>query len=275
MSNGVNSSDRYLDLLKKTLSASVYDESSWIFLRPENKNRSKIKNAFIRLLRRRSLLLVKEYPFNLLTRENGEDWPMFGYTMIGTNRLSNIQFCVGDILKHNVEGDFVECGVWRGGASIFARAALDEYGGSNRTVWLANSFEGMPVRTAEDMSDPDLTNDGYLPVSLEQVKANFARFDLLGDRVRFIKGWFGDTLPTAPIGKIAVLRLDGDYYSSTMAALNALYDKVTNGGYIIIDDYNAFISCKTAIAEFCNKRQINPTLQEIDNMAVFWKKTAG
>lgn len=275
MSNGVNSSDRYLELLKKTLSASVYDESSWSVLRPENKGRSKIKNAFIRLLRRRSILLVKENPFNLSKRDGGEDRPEFGYTMIGTKRLSNIQFCIEDILKHNVEGDFVECGVWRGGASIFARAALDAYGGSKRTVWLADSFEGMPARTAEDMSDPDHTGDGYHPVSVEQVKANFARFDLLGDRVRIIKGWFSDTLPNAPIGKIAILRLDGDYYSSTMDALNALYDKVTNGGYIIIDDYNAFKSCKTAITEFCNKRQINPTLQEIDNLAVFWKKTAG
>jgi O-methyltransferase len=95
------------------------------------------------------------------------------------------------------------------------------------------------------------------------------------DRVRFIKGWFSDTLPTAPIGKIAILRLDGDYYSSTMDALNALYDKVTNGGYIIIDDYSAFKSCKTAITEFCNKRQIHPTIQEIDKLGVFWKKAAG
>jgi O-methyltransferase len=221
--------------------------------------------------------LVKQIPFNLSKRDDGEDWPMFGYTMIGTKRLSNIQSCICDILKNNVDGDYVECGVWRGGASIFARAALDEYGGSNRTVWLADSFEGMPARTADDMSDPDpdLTDNSYLAVSLEQVKANFARFDLLGDRVRFIKGWFSDTLPTAPIGKIAILRLDGDYYSSTMDALNALYDKVTNGGYIIIDDYNAFKSCKTAITEFCNKRQIHPALQEIDNLAVFWKKTAG
>ena len=114
------------------------------------------------------------------------------------------------------------------------------HGVDDRKVWLANSFEGMPVPTKDDLGDPDLSGVSYLSIPLEQVKANFQRFGLLDDQVRFIKGWFSDTLPTAPIEKVCILRLDGDHYSSTMDALGALYDKVSPGGFIIIDDYDAF-----------------------------------
>jgi hypothetical protein len=227
-----------------------------------------------RALRRRSLRIVQINLFDESAREEGKDWPMFGYTMIGRKRLSNIQFCIENILEHNVEGGFVECGVWRGGASIFARAVLDAQGGTDRTVWLADSFRGMPVRTSEDdLSDRDLTNDNsYSAVSLEEVRANFARFDLLSDQVKFLKGWFCDTLPHAPIGKIAILRLDGDYYNSTMDPLKSLYDRVSIGGYIIVEDYNIFTSCRKAVADFCVKRSIKPDLRQIDSWSVFWQK---
>jgi O-methyltransferase len=263
-------SARYLDLLKKALTASLYDESAWLVVNSD----SSWKNAVMRLLARRSLFLVKRQKFNAAAREAGEDWPMFGFTMAGTKRLGNVEECVASVIREGVPGDFVECGVWRGGSSIFARAALDSYGGADRVVWLADSFEGMPARTSDDMADPELKGSAYLEASLEDVQANFARFGLLDDRVKFVKGWFCDTLPTAPIKTISVLRLDGDYYSSTMDALNALYEKVSVGGYVIIDDYNAFASCKAAVTEFHERLGIRPTLHPIDANAIYWRREA-
>jgi O-methyltransferase len=261
-------SSKYLALLKKALTASLYDESAWTVVR----SRSPLKSAVLKILAGRSLQVVRRRSFDAATREMGEDWPMFGFSMIGMKRMSNVEHAVATVISAQVPGDFVECGVWRGGAAIFARAALDVLGGEERTVWLCDSFEGMPDRTSDDMADPALKGTTYLEASLEDVKSNFERFDLLSDRVKFVKGWFSESLPGAPIGKIAILRLDGDYYSSTMDALNALYERVSPGGFIIIDDYYAFASCKSAVTDFCKKQKINPELHEIDNNAVYWRR---
>src|SRR5205814_6734396 len=153
-----------------------------------------------------------------------------GYTMVGHRRLENIQMCVEDVLRNQVPGDLIETGVWRGGASIFMRAVLKAYGVTDRKVWLADSFEGLPVPKDEN-DGQDLSQVDYLKVSVEQVQANFARFGLLDDQVKFLKGWFSDTLPNRPVERLAILRLDGDLYSSTMDALRALYDRVSRGGY--------------------------------------------
>ncbi len=266
-----NESSKYLGLLKSCLTASLYDESAWTIV----KSRSPLKSAIIRELDKRSLQLVRRRPYDPVARERGSDWPMFGFTMAGARRLANVEECIASVVADAVPGDFVECGVWRGGSSIFARAAFDAYGARDRLVWLADSFEGMPARTSDDMADPELKGTTYLEQSLEQVKSNFARFDLLDDRVKFVKGWFSESLPTAPIGKISILRLDGDYYSSTMDALKALYSKVSVGGYIIVDDYNAFASCKAAITDFCKVENISPELHKIDDIAVYWRREAG
>lgn len=254
--------------MKSALTASLYEESAWQLVRPS----SKFKKIILRILARISLRVVKFKPFEAEARQNGEDWPMFGFTMAGINRLSNIQNCVNDVISENIVGDFVECGVWRGGSSIFARAAFDVYGGQDRVVWLADSFEGMPKRTEKDLTDPDLSQNDYLAVSIEQVQANFSKFGLLDERVKFIKGWFSKTLKNAPIKNISILRLDGDYYSSTMDALDALYEKVSIGGFVIVDDYNAFSSCKEAISDFFAKKMISPDIINIDRLAIYWRK---
>jgi len=145
-------------------------------------------------------------------------------------------------------------------------------GDTERCVWVADSFAGLPrpdpARYPADTGDP-LHRIQFLSVSLEQVKANFARFDMLDERVRFLKGWFKDTLPTAPIERLAILRLDGDMYDSTINALDALYDKVSPGGFVIIDDYNAMRSCKQAVHDFRGGHSITATLEPIDQIAAF------
>ena len=123
--------------------------------------------------------------------------------MIGMKRLDNLQHCVEDTLARQVPGDLIETGVWRGGASIFMRGILRAHGVSDRTVWVADSFQGLPPPNPDaypaDAGDPLHTFD-YLAVSLEDVKSHFERYGLLDDQVRFLKGWFRDTLPAAPIG---------------------------------------------------------------------------
>jgi O-methyltransferase len=268
----------YLDLLKKSLTGSLYDESAWQWLesKPVGGARGLVRGALIKLFRMKSVILLKATPFDRHKRETGEDWPLVGFTMVGHRRLDNIRDCIARVIADDIPGDFVECGVWRGGSAIFAKAVLNAYGAADRKIWLADSFEGMPVLKdkgdlAHEKTDPDLSWFRYLAVSREDVENNFRRFDLFDDGVKFIKGWFSETLPTAPIEQIAILRLDGDHYSSTMDALNALYHKVSKGGFVIIDDYVAYAGCKAAVTEFRAKRGITSELTKIDEWAVYWR----
>jgi len=107
---------------------------------------------------------------------------------------------------------------------------------------------------------------------LEEVRENFKRYDLLDDNVVFIKGFFETSIPSAPIDKLAILRLDGDMYSSTIQVLNALYDKVSTGGYIIVDDW-CLHNCRAAVNDFRKSRNITDEILEIDGIGVFWRKT--
>jgi len=266
---------RYLDLLKLTLSGSIYEESAWRILEPEERPglRGRIRAAILRALQHRGLMVVRRDTYNEKRRELGQDWPMVGLTMVGHKRLENVRSCILTVIADKIPGDFVECGVWRGGASIYAKAVLNACGAGDRKVWLADSFQGMPaLKVEEDKIDPDLSAVQYLAVTQDQVVANFRRFGLLDGNVRFIKGWFSESLPSAPIETIAVLRLDGDYYTSTMDSLTSLYSKVSPGGFVIIDDYNVFTGCKRAVTEFRAAHDINAELVPIDEYAVYWRR---
>lgn len=215
-------------------------------------------------------------PYDRELRLQGRDFPRYGHTMMGLERLNNLEFCVNDVITNDIPGDFIECGVWRGGAIIFMLAMLKELHIRDRIVWAADSFQGLP-----QPSNP-LDKRGYgnypldaLQVSLQQVKENIAQYDLLNDQVGFLQGWFGETLPDAPIEKIAILRADGDLYESTMDILNNLYPKLSIGGYCIIDDYGALAQCGTAVREFWEKHNIDPdrACNWIDWAGIYWQKT--
>lgn len=205
----------------------------------------------------------------------GRVWPSAAHTMIGLKRLDNIQSCVESVLADGVPGDLIETGVWRGGATIFMRAVLKAYGVQDRNVWVADSFEGLPPPDAEKY--PQDAGDRHhtareLAISLEQVKSNFERYGLLDGQVRFLKGWFRDTLPTAPIEKLAVARLDGDMYESTMDALVNLYPKLSVGGYLIVDDYGAVPACRQAVHDYREAHGISEELVDIDWTGVYWRR---
>lgn len=203
------------------------------------------------------------------------DWPARAHSMIGQKRMLQLQRAAELVLEREIPGDFVETGVWRGGACILLRAVLKAHGVTNRRVLLADSFAGLPPPDPEhypaDRGDTLYTYPA-LAVTLETVRENFARYGLLDDQVVFLKGWFRDTLPKAPIDRLAILRLDGDLYESTMQPLVALYDKVSEGGFIIVDDYNTFANCREAVTDFRQSRGILDRIHDIDGSAVFWQR---
>ena len=209
-------------------------------------------------------------------RYNGRDWPPFAVSMVGLPRLNNIQTCVEHIIEEDIPGDLLEAGTWRGGASIFMRGLLAAYGIFDRSVWVADSFEGLP-RPKVDIYPQDsgsrLHERAQLRVSLEEVKANFRRYRLLDEHVKFIKGFFSDTLPTAPVEQLALLRLDGDMYESTLVSLDNLYDKLSPGGFVIVDDYFCLHSCQDAVDDFLRANHVVPEIKRIDWTGVYWQKT--
>lgn len=214
--------------------------------------------------------------FDSELREYGWDWPSKAHSMIGSKRMENLRKLTEMALFECVPGDLIETGVWRGGACIYMRAILDAYGVTNRKVWVADSFEGLPPPNAEaypaDAGDVFHTYSD-LAVPIEEVKRNFARYRLLDGQVEFLKGWFRDTLPAAPIDRLAILRMDGDMYESTMDALTNLYDKLSTRGYVIVDDYRVVEGCRKAVDDFRAGRGIQDPILEIDGVGVFWRKS--
>jgi O-methyltransferase len=190
--------------------------------------------------------------------------------------MENIQQCAEQVIRDGIPGDFIETGVWRGGACIFMRGILKAYADTSRKVWVADSFQGLPPpdtsRYPADAGDKLFTMGG-LAVGVDQVKHNFERYGLLDDQVRFLTGWFKDSLPTAPIEQVAVARLDGDLYESTMDALTALWPKVSVGGFVIVDDYGAIEACKQATDEFRAAESIADELVQIDWTGYYWRRS--
>ena len=212
--------------------------------------------------------------FDERRRELGLDWPSQAHTMIGKKRMANVRLAASDVIEKGVPGDMVETGVWRGGACIYMRAILKAYGDTQRKVYVCDSFAGLPEPDAAYEADKGDTHHTVevLAVSEEDVKNNFRAYGLLDDQVQFLVGWFKDTLPKAPIDQVAVLRLDGDMYESTMDGLVALYQKVSPGGYVIVDDYHAVPGCKAAVHDYLDQHAAGETVEinEIDGTGVYW-----
>jgi cephalosporin hydroxylase len=211
----------------------------------------------------------------LKEKYNGTNWPENGETMIGYKRLTNLEFCVRETIRNNIPGDLIETGVWRGGACIFMRALLKIFNVEEKTVWVADSFEGLPqpdIKNYPEDEGINLYQSTKLAISLQEVKGNFAKYDMLDEQVKFLKGWFKETLPAAPVQKLSVLRLDGDLYESTIDALFYLYPKLLPGGYCIIDDWGAIPACKKAVEDYREVFNIQERIQVIDWSGVFWKK---
>jgi hypothetical protein len=260
--------------MKKSLSFALWPEP----LKPVELSHRPLQRLAVSLLCRvlatRGWQLAARHEVTEKQREEGRIWPGCADTMIGLKRLDNLQACIETVLHDGIEGDLIETGVWRGGACIFMRAVLAAYGITNRRIYVADSFEGLPKpRVNADAGDVHHTYR-FLAVSQQEVEQNFRRYRLLDQQVVFLRGWFKDTLPWAPINTLSVLRLDGDMYESTLDALVNLYPKLSTGGFCIVDDYG-LPPCEKAVNEYRQTHGIAAALQQIDaGGAVFWRKAA-
>lgn len=250
----------YLQLMKKAVGDFIYNRDqeeetplpplSWVDTRTGKKH---------------MILTQADY------KQEGLIFPKQAHTMIGLKRLDHLQYCIEEIIQQKIPGDLLEAGVWRGGACIFMRAVLKAYGIHDRRVWVADSFAGFRDEDLlQEGLDPVQTN--YHSVSLEKVKAHFQAYDLLDEQVQFLPGYFDQTLPQAPVQELALLRLDADFYAPTWQVLTHLYPRVVPGGFVIVDDYHIFASCRKAVQTYRHIHQIREPMQRIDFAAVYWQK---
>lgn len=208
-------------------------------------------------------------------RDDGRDVPASAHTMIGARRLHHLRECAEQVLRDGVPGDFIEAGVWRGGASIMMRAVLAAYGVDDRLVWLADSFRGIPPPNPEKYpadAGMHFEHIAELAVPVHVVQENFRAHGLLDDRVRFVEGLFSDTLEHVPAREFAIVRLDGDLYESTLDALDALYPRLARGGFAIVDDYGAYPACRAAVEDYRTRHGIDDPIETIDWTGVFWRR---
>jgi len=245
----MNARDLYTDLLIRILTNTIYEDPAM----DPGSNQS----------------------FSKLNRDVGRDWPRVAHTMVGTRRLTNLRDLAQSCLDRRISGDFIETGAWRGGCCILIRGVLAANGDCIRKVYVADSFAGLPPPKpdlfAADAGDLHHTFP-ELAVSLDQVKANFERYGLLDDQVVFVEGWFERTLPKLKAGPFALIRLDGDMYESTIVALESLYEKLSVGGYVIVDDYGAVEGCRRAVEDYRARHSIASPMHAIDWTGVWWQK---
>jgi Macrocin-O-methyltransferase (TylF) len=210
----------------------------------------------------------------LALRAVGGDWPFSGLTMVGLSRLDDLQACVEAVVADGVEGDVIEAGTWRGGASILARAALDSLGADDRTVWVADSFQGLPPPDTEAFPEDrelDLSRVEFLAVPPEEVRSYFARFGC-EQGVELVEGFFDETLPRLRGRRWAVVRLDGDSYEATWVGLESLYPGLSAGGYLIVDDYVLIEECRRAVDEYRSQNGITEPIEQIDWNSIQWRR---
>ena len=270
LSSGCGFAERYLRLMRICLTRSFLDPSYAEIPKNTRTLAKSVRYAAYSTLRH----VLRPFRLSIvqMNRSTGE-------TMMGMGALENLHAAMHEVVHNHVPGDFVETGVWRGGGTIYMRAFLEAYSEPHRRVWVCDSFEGLPKPKDEYEADSGsrLWESEYLAVSMDEVKRNFDFYNLLDERVCFIKGFFSDTMPTAPIDQIAVLRLDGDMYESTMVVLEHLHPKVSEGGIVIIDDYGMLPECNRAVEDYRLKHSITGPLQIIGYfkgtpIGAYWRK---
>ena len=215
------------------------------------------------------------YDYTEHFRTEGLDWTYLGTTMTGLIRIRNVKDLIQKVILNNVPGDYLEAGVWRGGSSIFARGVLRAWNQGHRKSYVCDSFQGLPPGDKNlHPKDKNWDNTPYLAVSDTTVATSFREASLLDENVIFAKGFFNDSLkPLAQqIKSLAVLRLDGDMYESTVDILYHLYNKVSIGGYVIMDDWDNFPS-QSACLDFFAVHNLQPKIVRIDQVSVYWQKT--
>lgn len=271
------SNSEYLEFLKRAITRAIFarprERHTW---RASFPGKRQLVLATNRLLGAVGLEVVKT------VRVTGDAYVESGHaatnraedaeSMLGTRQFDSMQACIFDVVQNKVPGDLLEAGVWRGGMTIFMRGVLRTLGVTDRKVWVADSFAGLPPPDKAEERSASWWAEGDMAESLETVRANFDRYGLLDEQVVFLKGFFSSTLPGAPIDKLSILRMDADLYGSTADILKSLYPKLSSGGYLICDDYSNLHDCKRAVDEYRAQHGITEPIVEIDRRAIYWKK---
>ena len=268
---------RYIELLKSALACRLYPEPPvpiellWC-------KRGWFKRSLARVLApafgMMGAKLCIEPNYTQEQLDSGTVWRLLAVSLISPRRMDNLCFCVETVLAERIPGDLIETGVWRGGACIVMKGLLAINAITDRKVFVADSFQGLPPPDAQKYpADAGDTHHKvpYLAVSRARVEDNFRRFGLLDEQVVFLEGWFKDTLPKLRSRQLALMRLDGDMYESTMDALTHLYPKLSAGGFCIIDDYD-IRNCRMAVDDFRKSREVTDPLVDIDGHGCYWRK---
>lgn len=274
----------------------------FIFLMNYSKDHSYIMNTYHSSFRNQYKELLPHDSFQVLDKRihnfikimcflhYSKQTSIYVYSMLDTVRLENIENAVYHVIDKNIPGDFVECGVWRGGTGILIKDMLNRMHILDRHVYLLDSFEGMEnldqsssisdVHHPTDKICSDILNfvDQYfglmlIQTSVGEVESNLKHFNCLDDRVHLIKGWFSDEFPFHKIDQISVLRMDCDYYYPTMICLKHLYPKISVGGVIILDEYYLdFMGERYAVDEFRKENNITSKIIRVDRNVAYWIK---
>ena len=260
----------YLDTLEMAVTGSLYDEAGECH--PDRKATNPIAHSSCIVTEPSNLV----GPHNIYRRAIGLDWPTVGHTMIGHVRIRNFRYAIDQVVKDNVPGDVAELGVWRGGAIIYAKGVLRVLGQeASRRVHVFDAFGKIP-KTGRGYS---AGADSYLSVPFKRVRRTFQNYGLLDEHVTFHQGLFEQTVPAFRRAKsgllqIAVLRIDGNFYSSYQTVLYNMYEFVPVGGFLIFDDVgvgdHGVMRCWK---DFKREQRIPDELIYVTKEAAYFRKT--
>lgn len=199
------------------------------------------------------------------------------FTRTSQERVFQLVEALRYVTAANIPGSIVECGVWRGGSMMAAALALLDLGKRDRVLQLFDTFEGMTPPTAADVSASGEAAEGkfratqrangsnWQYASLEDVKANMLSTGYDPANIQFIQGPVEQTLPERAPEQIAVLRLDTDWYESTLHEMRHLYPRLARGGILIIDDYGSWQGCRKAVDEYFQEQNLHVFLGRVDS----------
>ncbi len=282
--------ERYLDLLEGALLNEHYLENEvrlWYLLSCAELRREpdllRLQDP-VRSMRSEAEELARSRRVGTFEAD-GQQTVFFPYTIMGRTRLDHLRRCLDVVRSASIAGDLVECETLRGGGAIMMRGYLEAFEMRNRTVWVADRFhtttperlaeQGFPTEEAGTASE--VGGSAGWPAEamgdLNVVRDGFARFNLLDERVRFLHGAYVETLPSAPIEKIALLRIASVTYADTREVLDHLYPKLADGAFVIVETY-ADLECRRAVDEFRATNGITSSLEQVDWAAAFWRNDA-
>jgi O-methyltransferase len=201
------------------------------------------------------------------------------YTMVPDASLELLYHQVQELVAEGIRGDLMECGVWRGGASFLMARALQYVNETTRRIWMLDSFQGLGAPAPIDGPAANAwSRDVESPQYLDNCRAEMAEVWAAARALRvesFLEvrpGWFSDSMPSvkAEGPSLALLRIDCDWYDPVLYCLQQLYDSVSEGGLIVLDDYFAWDGCAVAVHEFLGERQLSHRLETSRDRGVAW-----